>query len=67
MPLFCGVMVQKVDAGSCPGLELGNACFNFGLVRIPRDVGFRFRYMGRRGGVDSGVSAEMNFTWTPAQ
>ena len=53
-----------IDAGLCPGLEPGTACLNFGRVRIPRDVGFRFRYTGRRGGVPSGISAEKNFTWT---
>ena len=29
-------------------------------------VGFRFRFSGRRGDIDPGVSAAANFTWTAA-
>jgi hypothetical protein len=53
-----------VDAGTCPGLGTGNACYNFGLVRIPRTVGFRFRFTGQRSGIANGTSAPLNFTWT---
>ena len=53
-----------VTAGSCPHLSVGNACINFGIVRIPRDVGFRMRFNGKRSGIDSGMSEEANFTWT---
>lgn len=53
-----------VDASTCPGFGTGNACMNFGIVRIPRDVGFRFRFSGRRRDIDPGVSAAANFTWT---
>jgi len=58
---------RDVNAGSCPHLGVGNACFNFGIVRIPRDVGFRFKFSGKRSGIDSGVSEAANFTWTPAE
>ena len=44
----------------------GDAFYVFGIVRIPRTVGFRFRYAGQRGGIASGVSAPANFTWVPA-
>jgi hypothetical protein len=46
--------------------ESGNAYLNFGIVLIPRTVGFRFRYIGQ-GGVANGVSAPMDFTWVPAE
>ena len=55
---------REVDASTCPGFGTGNACMNFGIVRIPRDVGFRFRFSGRRRDIDPGVSAAANFTWT---
>jgi hypothetical protein len=57
----------KVDAGSCLGLGVGNACRFFGVVRIPRDVGFRFRYAAQRSGIADGISEAVNFTWTAAQ
>ena len=44
----------------------GDAYLSFGIVRIPRTVGFRFRYAGRRGNVASGSSAPANFTWVAA-
>jgi len=53
-----------VDASTCPGFGTGNACMNFGIVRIPRDVGFRFRFSGRNRDIDPGVSEAANFTWT---
>ena len=57
----------RASIGTCLGHQLpGSACVFFGVVRIPRDVGFRFKYAGRRGGVDSGMSGEANFTWTAA-
>lgn len=58
--------LRSVDVSipSCPGFGIGNACMNFGIVRIPRDVGFRFRFSGRRRDIDPGVSEAANFTWT---
>jgi hypothetical protein len=53
-----------VNAGSCPQLGVGNACMNFGVVMIPRDVGFRFRFNGKKSGINSGTSDASNFTWT---
>jgi len=44
----------------------GDAYLNFGIVRMPRTVGFRFRYAGQRGGIASGSSAPANFTWVAA-
>ena len=37
---------------------------NFGVVRLPRDVGFRFRYASQGSGIASGTSQSKNFTWT---
>jgi hypothetical protein len=56
----------QIDPGGCPGAGPGTACMDFGIVRIPRVVGFRFRFNGQGGGIASGVSAAENFTWTPA-
>jgi hypothetical protein len=53
----------SVGAGTCPTLGTGYACLNFGLVRIPRDVGFRFRYSPQGSGIASGTSESKNFTW----
>jgi hypothetical protein len=44
--------------------EAGDAFMNFGVVRIPRTVGFRFRYSPQGGGIASGVSPVEDFTWT---
>ena len=54
----------SVDSGTCPALGAGYACMNFGIVRLPRDVGFRFRYASHGSGIDSGTSQSKNFTWT---
>jgi len=67
----------RINVGSCyckscgglPGYDPGpgNACiFVFGAGNIPGDDGFRFKYAGQRGGVDSGMSGTANFTWTAA-
>ena len=53
-----------VDAGRCPGFGDGYACLNFGIVRIPREVGFRFRYSPQGSAIAAGTSAAKNFTWT---
>lgn len=44
----------------------GNAFMNFGVVRIPRTVGFRIRFSGRTSGIQSGTSLPRNFIWTAA-
>ena len=54
-----------VDAGRCPGFGVGYACMNFGIVRIPREVGFRFQYSPQGSAIAAGTSAAKNFTWTP--
>jgi hypothetical protein len=58
---------MTVDSGRCPTLGVGYACVNFGVVRIPRDVGFRFRYSPQGSAVAAGMSEEKNFTWVAAQ
>jgi hypothetical protein len=37
---------------------------NFGVVQIPRTVGFRFRYSPQGGNIAGGVSPAEDFTWT---
>jgi hypothetical protein len=54
---------MSVSEGRCPTLGTGYACMNFGVVRIPRTVGFRFRYSPQGSGIPSGISAATNFTW----
>jgi hypothetical protein len=44
----------------------GNAYMNFGIVQIPRTVGFRFKYMGKGTGIANGVSDPKDFTWVAA-
>lgn len=58
--------LRSVDVAipNCPGFGIGNACMNFGIVRIPRDVGFRFSFRGKGRDIDPGVSGAANFTWT---
>jgi hypothetical protein len=56
---------MSVDSGRCPTLGIGYACMNFGVVHLPRDVGFRFRYSARKSAVASAISVARNFTWTP--
>ena len=53
-------------SSECPALEAepGYACLGFGIVRLPRDVGFRFRYASQGSGIASGTSQSRNFTWT---
>jgi hypothetical protein len=51
-----------------PGVSvdtLGDAYRDFGVVLIPRTVGFRFRYLGQGSGIANGVSASRDFTWCP--
>jgi len=44
----------------------GNAFMNFGVVMIPRTVGFRIKFSGRKSGIESGTGLPRNFTWTAA-
>jgi hypothetical protein len=43
----------------------GNAFMDFGIVRIPRTIGFRFKFTARHGAGDiaSGMSQPRDFTW----
>ena len=54
----------SVYPGLCPALGPGYACLTFGVVQLPRDVGFRFRYASQGSGIASGTSPSKNFTWT---
>ena len=53
-----------VDAGLCPGFGVGYACVNFGIVRIPQEVGFRLRYSPQGSAIAGGTSTAKDFTWT---
>jgi hypothetical protein len=41
----------------------GNAYMGFGVVMIPRTVGFRFRYLSQGSSIPNGTSAPADFTW----
>jgi len=56
----------SVNGGSCPTLGTGYACWNFGIVQIPRDIGFRMRYDPQRSGIAAATTVPENFTWTAA-
>ena len=46
----------------------GDAFFDFGIVLIPRTVGFRFRYLGQGSRIPNGISdPPQNFTWCASQ
>jgi hypothetical protein len=56
--------------GSDPNCNLvggGFDCKVFGIVRIPRTLGFRFRYAQQKGSIASGTSPARNFVWTAQQ
>lgn len=54
---------MSVNPGTCAPLGTGYACMNFGIVQIPRDIGFRFKYSPQGSSIASGVSDAKNFTW----
>jgi hypothetical protein len=58
--------VSVANGGNCLALGSGSACTDFGLVRIPRTVGFRFRYAQQKGSIAGGTSEARNFTWVAA-
>jgi hypothetical protein len=57
---------MSVTEQRCPGLGIGYACYNFGIVRIPREVGFRMRYDPRSSAIASGGTLPKNFVWVAA-
>jgi len=57
---------KSVTEGSCPRLGIGYACVFFGVVRIPREVGFRMRYDPRSSGIASGGTLPKNCVWVAA-
>ena len=56
----------SVTEQRCPRLGIGYACYNFGIVRIPREVGFRMRYDPKNSGIASGGTLPKNFVWVAA-
>lgn len=66
----------ECDAGSAKWATLQSVEVNqFGVAfggmggapQIPRSIGFRFLFRGKNGGVASGESAHLDFTWTAIQ
>ena len=53
----------RVSDATCFYLGGGSACTYFGVVRIPRSVGFRFRYVQQGSSIASGTSPGRNFLW----
>jgi hypothetical protein len=47
----------------CPASLGGSACTSFDVVRIPRTVGFRFRYAQQASSITAGTSPARNFIW----
>jgi hypothetical protein len=61
---WISVVTFKVDAGTCPWARSpGYACVDFGAIRSPRTVGFRFRYTGQGSGIASATSAAKDVSW----
>jgi hypothetical protein len=58
-----GTATWKNLAGSLKVDQSGDAFLDFGVVLIPRTVGFRFLYKGQ-GTIANGMSDPENFTWT---
>jgi hypothetical protein len=59
---------RSVTAGGCPEfskpeLSYGYVCANFGIVRIPRTVGFRAQYQPKSSSIAAGTTAPKDFTW----
>lgn len=53
----------SVSAGRCPQLGTGYACMNFGIVRSPREIGFRMRYEPQGSGIRAGMTVPEDFVW----
>jgi len=49
--------------GSAGLNQSGDAYWNFGVVRIPRTVGFRFVYSPRNSAIAGGTGGPANFSW----
>jgi len=58
---------MRVSEHLCPASLGGSACANFGNVRIPRSVGFRYRYAQQGSSISAGTSPARNFVWVAQQ
>jgi len=54
------------NLGVAPISASGDAYMSFGCVRIPRTVGFRYKYVAQGSGIKNGVAEPADFTWLPA-
>jgi hypothetical protein len=60
-----GRAMRVADASArCYFLPGASACEGFSIVRIPRTIGFRFRYTQQGNSIASGTSPARNFEWT---
>jgi hypothetical protein len=57
---------RNISDDHCRAIGAGSACYPFGGVRIPRTIGFRFRY-AQKGSIASGTSPARNFVWVAQQ
>lgn len=53
---------RTVGTPTCPAAINGSACYGWDFVRVPRTIGFRFKYAGK-GTIASGTSPARNFVW----
>ena len=54
---------DRLSRGNVALNESGDAYQFFGVVRIPRTVGFRFHYVAKGSEFEPGMSVPENFTW----
>ncbi len=57
---------KRLGNAAVGALTAGDAYLDFGVVHIPRTVGFRFRFTGQGSGIANSTSAPENFTWVSA-
>ena len=55
---------KRVGDGSCYFLAGASACEGLRIVRIPRTLGFRFRYTQQGNNIASGTSPARDLEWT---
>jgi hypothetical protein len=49
----------------CLPNSTGDVCVDFGANPNPMTIGFRFKYLGQRSGIDDGISEPIDVTWLP--
>lgn len=54
----------RISESFCPDGAPGTACAFYGVVAMPRTVGFRFTYRSQGGDIADGESQPLDFLWT---